>query len=1341
MAGLNWTDFNGDRFQRLCNMLLLHEVSRHVEVYAAKGPDKGIDARYEGNYDGENGKWRFQAKFKTVDKKTALRKLREDLKKDIKNNVEEEDFLVFLFNQEIRPEEKESLSSLVEEELTKNGKTLQGFLLWEGAKIEGLLGNHGVVYQYFFEPDGTELQPWQEAFARSLNPDQAGPINDTGPFLGREKELKDLMEWSESSNQQFCTVSGPGGWGKSRLLLEFFKQLDENKSEWSIWVPVSRTSLDVPKLEKALRGTDKVILLLDDADRIPNVSEFLDRMVTEAYKDRVKVILAVREVLRDQFFSALPYQSLNSQIISLDRLDDATTDRMFAHLLKGVYPLEDSFRMAKASGGVPLFILAMASAANRGLVSVFSEKGGFDMARIVKDHIRQIVAKAEKDRLGDEDLFWRTICLMALLSPFTLDKQGKVFCDGLGIKAGKLRKVVQFLEEVGLLQIVGERQAVFLNEDSVDLLIKDKERRIEQEEDWYDLRTGEKGRGKFIYYPLYEYAIKPDPYADYLVADHFDDLESLAEIFRNGFSRKDFLTAIENLWRSRHIDSEMGQLAASAFHWLDESLKKKYPVEKEYWEQVFSVLKSLRYEIGEINTRCLFAVKDWVLTPHEPEEEASPHQFFSPPPAKHYHNFRGKIKELTNHILSSLEIAESDLDAIEELSEVLGVDLRISGAFKLTREDVYGSQPFSRQSVFARWIRTGPWERTLKYAKEFLGITWVPWEMGKEFEEEKYRAKIKRLEKAKIELVEWLAGKLDHLHDQGERNDVLRILYKSAKEIRTFFGDPFIDDNHNLRVPFPDYGIRIFSLVSEHARKKENLGDRYFLAGQGILNLIREEELRDRFLKLQSHLEEVASLSEKLLIAYHIDSNRNSQSSPADLIAQIDSISKLVEILTDLGAWDKARLGKMYNWSVGSVAHNTAKSGYFNRKEVFQLLWDRDSELAMEEGYEYLSFIFHEEDRSDPFFWEQAEKLLNSSSGAGILGLINVFDERRLRGKEWSHTPAEISFYHRIGVQLQTISIPEFDYALLDRTFCPYPIQYRAHQKYSKFLGYLWKQDSDEFDDDVRAFLNTASSKHAYLLLSVMKEELVSRRPDFLEELLMTNCLRLDIFEASEFWEKAFQKLYQEKGAGVILSIMGKRIAINQLEDNPIPHFGAIAFPNKLNIAITPYWSQTAEQAWDEFLQAFRWFVELDAEKLELRLKEAFLMLRFWLPKHDPPEHLATYLMNKLTEFAKSTRQRWMLWLASIAFRWKGELLDEKGPVLTFVERLRETVENSSDHHLDDEMAANLNEEYNNREFFLDWNRLWVLFHLNPVYEGEWYQDFMDQMCNELGFLSGSDYT
>jgi hypothetical protein len=98
MYSLLWNQFNGTLFQKLCNSLLLFEVSKFAYVFSAEGRDSGIDQYYYGEYHGKDGKWRFQDKFHdSGNKANDIREVNRDIIKEI-DKVSDENFLVLITN-------------------------------------------------------------------------------------------------------------------------------------------------------------------------------------------------------------------------------------------------------------------------------------------------------------------------------------------------------------------------------------------------------------------------------------------------------------------------------------------------------------------------------------------------------------------------------------------------------------------------------------------------------------------------------------------------------------------------------------------------------------------------------------------------------------------------------------------------------------------------------------------------------------------------------------------------------------------------------------------------------------------------------------------------------------------------------------------------------------------------------------------------------------------------------------------------------------------------------------------------------------------------------------------
>jgi hypothetical protein len=715
---LTWTNFDGTLFQRFCNMLLIHEISRHVVPFIAPGSDAGIDAMYEGDYEGLSGKWRFQAKFKSVATREAINKLRADIKSDIKKNLNEENILVFLTNVEIGPKQHEGLVKTANDALVEIGRPEVTFLLWDHAKLEGLIGSHGVVFQYFWGKEKRFLIPWTESFSSKIEAPSSDPSGFGGGYYGRDAELDSLWNWlHDEPEQSYLSILAPGGWGKTRLAIEFFKRLDEANSEWSAWMPSSRTALKPENLGEAVIGSDKLVILIDDADLFGEMEDLIKLLKTEDWKGRVKLLLTMRNSRLEYFYSGASPQFLLNRTTYLRKLGPNALYELCRELLNDSVEHEVIRKIVDASDGVPLIVRAMIAVANRGHLAIFQDKK-LDFGKVVRKYLEEIYEHASSEAGLNSRLVQDTLSFSALFSPFTLNHGGKYFRSYLNIKEGELRKVMEAFLKSGIIQVVGSEMQPYKDKRQVNVLLYDDDK-VEQriqlvgEPDSFELQEME-----ILYIPIDQYAVKPDPFAEYLIADAFDDKEVVEDLLDRELWHGYGYMMVPNLWRAKAANDRMEQMALFAFEKFVRQLSKGIANEvRTYWDWLFRILKKMEWQFHKGNLTVAKLVFEKLQQSDDIRDSTRINGNYR------MVSFREAFSREIKSLIESGLVEDRTRSEYLEIADFVFAEIKHDSWFRtlcgLDREQLAGKRDLKRQRDLLAWVIDGGIDRIEKHVREF----------------------------------------------------------------------------------------------------------------------------------------------------------------------------------------------------------------------------------------------------------------------------------------------------------------------------------------------------------------------------------------------------------------------------------------------------------------------------------------------------------------------------------------------------------------------------------------------------------------------------------------------
>lgn len=449
MSKIDWNGFDGTEFQKLCNTILLFEVSKHAQVFSAPGKDKGRDQLFEGTYDGKSGKWRFQDKFHhSGDVKADINELKRDIKDDIRNNFAGEDHIVFFTNVNLGPGKYKELLEVAKQELAAIGAAGCTFHLWHEPNLEVLLVHLPLVFHWFWQKESLLLQPYNEYFNKELTPSTIDlRYQLRNMFFGRQNELNALDGFLKDSSENTLALIAGGGYGKTRLLIEFFKTLD-NDPEW-ISLVLTPGVFHAGEFARLLKGTKRFLILIDDAHNDPQIVSDAKHLI-DSYNGRHRLVLTTRPALLSELISRLPSHSRNLMQVPLPVLPYEERKKMLTHELPTIKEA-NIIHLADASKGVPNVMLEFVRLVKSGKQpsSISGEATFFEGVREI---LQQIVDDINRKTGIAQEASLDLVRMVSLTGPLSNGETDKTFlAEFIGIRVDKLERIIIEFVNLGLL--------------------------------------------------------------------------------------------------------------------------------------------------------------------------------------------------------------------------------------------------------------------------------------------------------------------------------------------------------------------------------------------------------------------------------------------------------------------------------------------------------------------------------------------------------------------------------------------------------------------------------------------------------------------------------------------------------------------------------------------------------------------------------------------------------------------------------------------------------------------------------------------------------------------------
>jgi hypothetical protein len=165
------------------------------------------------------------------------------------------------------------------------------------SNLESREGGINLVHRFFGPETARKVFPcseqplvsWQEFFARDLSPERT-QFHHRIPFVPQSEALSKLESFAHSGAGHALILSAAGGQGKSRLLLELARQLEQKPHAPRVrFLNLSRHGLTGEQSDFLAREPEDLLLVVDDAHRLDAAIEDVARATANAKSIRLLV--------------------------------------------------------------------------------------------------------------------------------------------------------------------------------------------------------------------------------------------------------------------------------------------------------------------------------------------------------------------------------------------------------------------------------------------------------------------------------------------------------------------------------------------------------------------------------------------------------------------------------------------------------------------------------------------------------------------------------------------------------------------------------------------------------------------------------------------------------------------------------------------------------------------------------------------------------------------------------------------------------------------------------------------------------------------------------------------
>ncbi|TDK50862.1 hypothetical protein [Algoriphagus formosus] len=317
------------------------------------------------------------------------------------------------------------------------------------------------------------LIPYFEAFKYQLNENNNDlPNQFHNTFIGRKADLDNIDYLIKMSDKKIISVVADGGYGKTRICIEYFKQYIDNEDNYEAFV-LDVSAYKSLNFANQLKSEKHIIVLVDDAHKHPNILN--DIINTANRHDNVKIMLTVRKAMYEDTIKELATHNRNIGIQKIERLTYEETQELFKSQLPGLKEIEIK-KLSDESKGIPIVVLGLCLVTLNGKYkSDLSEEANFKL--FVRELKNQVINDIHIKYLIDKEKINKTIQLLSFFSPIKNSEEEILELSKLNdIDVGETNLLLDYLEEY---EFIARKSEIYIKPDPYsDTILLDSATRI-----------------------------------------------------------------------------------------------------------------------------------------------------------------------------------------------------------------------------------------------------------------------------------------------------------------------------------------------------------------------------------------------------------------------------------------------------------------------------------------------------------------------------------------------------------------------------------------------------------------------------------------------------------------------------------------------------------------------------------------------------------------------------------------------------------------------------------------------------------------------------------------------